>query len=75
MQLLATATALPSLPLAAVSTVVVLLIDLAIAFSFIQDLYQPGRQVAGGNKTVWLVVILFGSVLGWMAYVLIGRQR
>jgi hypothetical protein len=72
---LADANTLPSPPLSVVSAVVALLLDLAIAFYFIQDLYQPQRRVSGGDKTVWLVIILFGSVLGWMAYLLIGRQE
>jgi ABC-type molybdate transport system permease subunit len=63
-----------SLPLTVVSVVVALLIDLAIAFYFIQDLYLPERHVTGGDKTVWLVIILFGSVIGWIGYLTFGRQ-
>jgi ABC-type molybdate transport system permease subunit len=70
----AASTTLPSLPLSVVTAVLALLVDLAISFYFIQDLYQPDRRVTGGDKTVWLVIILFGSVLGWMAYITFGRQ-
>jgi Phospholipase_D-nuclease N-terminal len=75
MLVLGNPTTLTSLPLTVVSAIVALLVDLAIAFYFIQDLYQPERRVSGSDKTVWLVIILFGSVLGWMAYLLIGRQE
>lgn len=54
--------------------IVFLLVYLRLVMYFIEDLYQPERRVSGGDKTVWLVIILFGSVLGILAYLLIGRE-
>jgi hypothetical protein len=63
------------LPIGVLTALVVLILDVAVALYFINDLYQPGRRVAGDDKTFWMVIILFGSVLGWMAYILYGRER
>lgn len=52
-----------------------IVLDLVIAIYFIRDLYQPERRVNGGDKTVWLLIILFGSVIGWLAYLLVGREN
>ena len=49
-------------------------LDLMIAFNFLQDLYKPERRVYGGDKTVWALIIVFGSVLGWAAYLFYGRE-
>ncbi|WIG58034.1 MAG: hypothetical protein OJF49_000779 [Ktedonobacterales bacterium] len=62
------------LPLGILIPLIILILDLAVALYFIQDLYKPERRVYGDDKTMWLVIILFGSILGWMAYLLIGRQ-
>ena len=51
-----------------------IVLDLLIAFYFLQDLYKPERRVCGADKTVWAFVIVFGSVLGWAAYLFYGRQ-
>jgi hypothetical protein len=53
---------------------VLIVLDLLIAMRFLQDLYQPERRVIGGDKSVWAVIIVFGSFLGWTAYLLIGRE-
>lgn len=50
------------------------LIDLGMVVYSIVDLYRPERRVRGGNKTVWLIVILLVSTLGWLAYLLAGRE-
>ena len=60
--------------LVALLAIVLLLVYLRLVMYFIEDLYQPERRVAGGDKTVWLVIILFGSVIGIMAYLLVGRE-
>lgn len=51
-----------------------LALDLLIAYQFLQDLYRPERRVLGGDKTLWAAVIVFGSVVGWAAYLFYGRQ-
>lgn len=50
------------------------LIDLGIVIYCIVDLFKPDRRVRGGNKIVWLLIILLVSTLGWVAYLLIGRE-
>lgn len=50
------------------------LIDLGIVIYCIVDLFKPDRRVRGGNKIVWLIIILLVSTLGWVAYLLIGRE-
>jgi hypothetical protein len=51
------------------------LIDLGMVVYSIVDLYRPDRRVKGGNKLVWLLVILLVSTLGWLAYLLVGREE
>ena len=50
------------------------LIDLGLVVFCIVDLYRPERRVRGNNKTVWLLIIIFISTLGWLAYLLVGRE-
>ena len=50
------------------------LIDLGMVVFCIVDLYRPERRVRGSNKTVWLLVIIIISTLGWLAYLLAGRE-
>jgi hypothetical protein len=51
------------------------LLDLAMVIFCIVDLYRPDRRVRGGNKLVWLLVILLVSTLGWIIYLLAGREE
>ncbi len=68
---------MPTLPplLVAVLAIVFIVIYLRLVMYFVEDLYKPERRVSGGDKTVWLVIILFGSVLGILAYLLVGREN
>jgi hypothetical protein len=50
------------------------IIDLGMVIYCIIDLYKPERRVSGGNKTVWLLIILLISTIGWLAYLLAGRE-
>lgn len=52
-----------------------ILIDLGMVVYSIVDLYRPERRVRGGNKTVWLIVIVLVSTVGWLAYLLAGREE
>lgn len=72
-----TTTTMPTLPplLVVLLVIVFLVVYLRFVMFFIEDLYRPERHVAGGDKTVWLVIILFGSVLGILAYLLVGREN
>jgi glucose uptake protein GlcU len=49
------------------------LIDLGMVIFSIVDLYKADRHVRGGNKLVWLLVILLVSTLGWLVYLFVGR--
>ena len=51
------------------------LIDLAMVIYSIVDLFKPDRRVKGGNKLIWLLVILLVSTFGWLAYLLFGREE
>ncbi len=51
------------------------LIDLGMVVYSIVDLYRPDRRVKGGNKLIWLLVILLVSTLGWVVYLLVGREE
>lgn len=65
----------PPLALAIMLALLLVILDVAIALRFVEDLLKPERRVAGGDKTIWLLIILFGSFLGWLAYLLVGRQN
>jgi uncharacterized RDD family membrane protein YckC len=62
-------------PLLLAALAPLVLIDLAVVIYCIVDLYKPDRRVRGGSKLVWLLVILLISTLGWVAYLLIGREE
>jgi hypothetical protein len=51
------------------------LIDLGMVIYCIVDLYRPDRRVRGDNKLLWLLIILLVSTLGWVAYLLAGREE
>jgi phospholipase D-like protein len=55
-----------------VLVVILVAVDLWVAIRLIKDLYQPERR-AYGDKDTWAIIILFGSVLGMLAYIYIGR--
>jgi hypothetical protein len=52
----------------------IVLIDLGMVIYSIVDLYKPDRRVRGGSKLVWLLIILLVGTLGWLLYLLIGRE-
>jgi hypothetical protein len=51
------------------------LLDLGMVIYCVVDLYRPTRRVRGGNKLPWLLVILLVSTLGWIIYLLVGREE
>jgi hypothetical protein len=63
------------LPLALLIAATLIVIDLWVATRFLNDLYKPERRVAGGNKDVWAAIIVLGSVVGMLAYLLVGREN
>lgn len=62
-------------PLLIAALAPLVLIDLAMIIYCVIDLYNPDRRVRGGNKLVWLLAILLISTLGWVVYLLVGREE
>jgi hypothetical protein len=58
-----------------IALIPLVLIDLGMVIYSIVDLYKPERRVRGGNKLVWLLVILLVSTLGWLIYLLAAREE
>lgn len=55
--------ALGAIPMVALAPLIIVA-DLGVVAYCIVDLYKPGRQVYGGNKTVWLVaILLIGTIV------------
>jgi len=50
-----------------------ILIQLVLMALALRDLLQEDRKVRGGNKGVWAVIIIFGELLGPLAYLAFGR--
>jgi len=51
------------------------IIELALKIYSIVDLYKAERRVRGGNKLIWLLAILLVSTLGWLVYLIVGREE
>lgn len=51
-----------------------LLAELALLAFCLVDIARPARRVRGGNKLVWILVVLFISTLGPLAYLFFGRE-
>lgn len=57
-----------------IGPLILLLLDLIIVLYCLDDLLKPERRVAGGNKAIWAIILIFSGV-GWVAYLLFGRER
>lgn len=53
--------------------VLMLAAQLAAVVWAIKDIWKPDREVLGGNKRTWILIVVFGNVIGLAAYVLVGR--
>ncbi|HEU5325555.1 MAG TPA: PLD nuclease N-terminal domain-containing protein [Candidatus Limnocylindria bacterium] len=51
-----------------------IVLQLALMAVGLYDLTRPDRRVKGGNKLVWGLVIVFGQMIGPLAYFLFGRE-
>ncbi|MFN8630049.1 MAG: PLD nuclease N-terminal domain-containing protein [Chloroflexota bacterium] len=49
-------------------------VQLGLMLFALRDLFSPNRVVAGGSKPVWALVIVFGELVGPIAYFLAGRR-
>lgn len=54
--------------------VMILIVDIGIVMYCLNDLLKPERRVAGGNKALWAIILIFSGI-GWIAYLLFGRER
>jgi hypothetical protein len=50
-------------------------LQLGLMIFALHDLLRPERQVVGGSKLVWGLVIVLGETLGPIAYLLFGRRE
>lgn len=51
-----------------------LILEVALIAFALYDLTRPERQVRGGNKVVWAIVIVIFQLLGPLIYFLVGRE-
>ena len=57
-----------------VGILIILVIDLLIVLYCLEDLLKPDREVAGGNKALWAIILLFSGI-GWILYLTVGRAH
>jgi hypothetical protein len=53
----------------------IILIQLGLMIAALVDLERDERQVRGGSKLVWALVIVFVNVLGPIIYFVAGREE
>ena len=52
----------------------IIVIQAALLIYALIDLMKPERVVRGGNKTVWVLVIVLVNIIGPILYLTIGRE-
>lgn len=50
-------------------------VQLGLMVFALRDLLRPDREVLGGNKLVWGLVIVLGEMIGPVVYLLVGRRE
>ena len=53
----------------------IIVIQLGLMIAALLDLEKDDRRVRGGNKLVWVLVIVFINVIGPIVYFLAGREE
>jgi hypothetical protein len=53
----------------------VVIIQLGLMIAALYDLEKPERTVRGGNKLVWVLVIVFVNIIGPIVYFVAGREE
>jgi hypothetical protein len=53
----------------------IILIELALKVAALRDLARPERRVAGGNKLIWVLIVVLVSTIGPLAYFFAGRVQ
>ncbi len=51
------------------------IVELGLMLFALWDLSRPGRQVRGGSRLVWALVILFVNFIGPIIYFVAGREE
>jgi ABC-type spermidine/putrescine transport system permease subunit II len=52
-----------------------IIMALALLIFCLFDLFRRDRRVKGGNKLLWLLVILLGNTVGQLIYLFVGREE
>jgi Phospholipase_D-nuclease N-terminal len=53
----------------------IVLLQLGLMIAALFDLEHEDRHVRGGNKLVWILVIVFVNVIGPIVYFVAGREE
>jgi hypothetical protein len=53
----------------------IIVIQLALMIAALYDLEREERRVRGGNKLVWVLVIVFLNIIGPIVYFVAGREE
>ena len=53
----------------------VVAIQLGLMVAALFDLEKDDRRVRGGNKIVWVLIVVFLNIVGPLAYFLAGREE
>jgi DMSO reductase anchor subunit len=53
----------------------IIILQLVLVAVGLFDLSRTERRVKGGTKVVWALVIIFGQMIGPLAYFLMGREE
>jgi Phospholipase_D-nuclease N-terminal len=51
------------------------LIQLVLIVIAVRDVLRPEREVRGGRKGLWILVIVLGELLGPILYFTLGREN
>jgi Phospholipase_D-nuclease N-terminal len=53
----------------------IILIQLGLMFLALVDLSRDERRVKGGNKVVWVLIVVFVNIIGPILYFVAGREE
>ena len=53
----------------------IIVLEIVLIVVALRDLLKPERQVRGGSKLMWGVIILFFSLVGPILYLVVGREE
>jgi hypothetical protein len=67
------ATTTPDLGLILAIVIPLLVVQVALMIVALRDLLRPDRRVRGGDKRIWIIVIVLGELIGPLVYLAFGR--